>query len=271
MNVVAVRRSVRYSPNSEENDRLILQAVADLLLQRGHRIEIVLEDCLQDSDCLRVSHDLWLSMGRMPSTLRLLKEKEQRGEVVLNSPYGVESCARSHLEAVMRSNSVAMPPTEGCCGWWVKRGDAAAQDAADVVFCPTTADVAAARRAFDNRGITDVVVSAHVEGDLVKFYGVEGTGFFHTMYPTSVGRSKFGAEEVNGMPNYYTYDRALLQEEAERLSRLVHTPIYGGDCIIDSHGHIHIIDFNDWPSFSPCRAEAADAIVELAMMKTDSQ
>lgn len=268
MNVVAVQRSVRYSPNSVEKDRLVLEAVADLLRQRGHHIEIVLEDKLQHSDCVRCRHELWLSMGRMPSTLRLLKDKMQDGEVVLNSPYGVESCAKSQLETVMRRHGVAMPPAKSGCGWWVKRGDAAAQEADDVVYCPTAASVQEALYAFARRGIDNVVVSDHVEGDLVKFYGVEGTGFFHTMYPTAVGRSKFGAEKVNGLPHYYAYDKALLQKEAERLSRLVQTPIYGGDCIVDDCGCIYIIDFNDWPSFSPCRAEAAEAIVKLALMKT---
>ena len=41
--------------------------------------------------------------------------------------------------------------------------------------------------------------------------------------------------------------------------------IYGGDCIVDEHGHISIIDFNDWPSFAPCRAEAAPAIARSVL------
>ena len=31
----------------------------------------------------------------------------------------------------------------------------------------------------------------------------------------------------------------------------------GGDCIVAPDGQIRIIDFNDWPSFAPCRTEAA--------------
>ncbi|MEG1267292.1 MAG: hypothetical protein RSE19_12525, partial [Myroides sp.] len=33
--------------------------------------------------------------------------------------------------------------------------------------------------------------------------------------------------------------------------------IYGGDCIIDDQGNARIIDFNDFPSFAPCREIAA--------------
>ena len=46
-----------------------------------------------------------------------------------------------------------------------------------------------------------------------------------------------------------------------------HSPIglkvYGGDAIIGDDGIPHIIDLNDFPSFSPCRKEAALAIKEL--------
>ena len=38
--------------------------------------------------------------------------------------------------------------------------------------------------------------------------------------------------------------------------------VYGGDCIVDSDGKMQIIDFNDWPSFAPCRNEAAPYIAK---------
>jgi len=43
---------------------------------------------------------------------------------------------------------------------------------------------------------------------------------------------------------------------------MVKIDVYGGDAIIDAEGRISIIDFNDWPSFSRCREEAADAIAK---------
>ena len=39
-------------------------------------------------------------------------------------------------------------------------------------------------------------------------------------------------------------------------------PIYGGDAVIDEKGKIWFIDFNDFPSFSSCRDQAARAIAE---------
>ena len=45
--------------------------------------------------------------------------------------------------------------------------------------------------------------------------------------------------------------------------------VYGGDCIISPEGDIQIIDFNDWPSFAPCRNEAGPQIARriMAMIK----
>ena len=47
-----------------------------------------------------------------------------------------------------------------------------------------------------------------------------------------------------------------------RLSQLVGVEVFGGDAIIDEQGRFYIIDFNDWPSFSRCREEAAMAIAQ---------
>lgn len=41
--------------------------------------------------------------------------------------------------------------------------------------------------------------------------------------------------------------------------------IYGGDCIVSPDGDIRIIDFNDWPSFAPCRTEAAPHIARCIL------
>ena len=54
-----------------------------------------------------------------------------------------------------------------------------------------------------------------------------------------------------------------MQAEAERLAEAVGIEVYGGDCIVSSDGTFCLIDFNDWPSFSRCREEAAEAIASL--------
>ncbi|MBF1080379.1 MAG: hypothetical protein HXL36_08470, partial [Prevotellaceae bacterium] len=45
-----------------------------------------------------------------------------------------------------------------------------------------------------------------------------------------------------------------------RLSELTGVAVYGGDAIVDKEGRFYIIDFNDWPSFSPFRKTMASSI-----------
>ena len=60
---------------------------------------------------------------------------------------------------------------------------------------------------------------------------------------------------------------AKLKADAEKTAKLIDIDIYGGDCIIREDGSYAIIDFNDWPSFSRCREEAADAMADVICKK----
>ena len=167
----------------------------------------------------------------------------------------------------MRRERIPLPPVEGTHGYWLKRGDTSAQSHDDIVFAADEQERDSALRRFHDRGISLVVVSSHVTGDVVKFYGVEGTSFFWFCYPTDDGVTKYGDEWRNGSAHHYPFDVEGLRREAERLSRLVGVPVYGGDAVITGQGQFFIIDFNDWPSFSRCRETAADAITELLVNK----
>ena len=266
MPAILIARDECFSPHSEANDLAILQAVEQRLAAKGYDTTMVREDALGESllSLQPTSDTLWVSMGRHQTTLDYLREQEQRGMKVVNSTKGVEICVRrTLLERLMRSENIPMPTQEGTYGYWVKRGDASAQSAEDVVFAADTDELDRAIRRFHERGIREVVVSGHVPGDVVKFYGVEGTGFFRTCYPTDDGVTKYGDEERNGPARHYPFDVERLQKETERLSRLTGVPVYGGDAIVTEQGPFVIIDFNDWPSFSRCRVAAADAITAI--------
>ena len=146
---------------------------------------------------------------------------------------------------------------------WLKRGDACAQSATDVCFIEDAEALRCALAEFHARNIETAVASQHAEGDLVKFYGVEGTDFFHFLYPTEgEGFSKFGLEARNGVPHHFPFDAAQLKRFADRAASVSGLTVYGGDAIVRADGSILIIDFNDWPSFSPCRRPAAKAIAQ---------
>ena len=259
MRVLAVSRAERFSPNSVERDRAIFQAVIDRLRQQGHDVCLVSEDNRGHLEC-SASPDLILTMARQPETLAWLKSF---GVACVNSPEGIERCARSRLQVIMERLGTPVPPDDGPDGYWLKRGDAAAQTAEDVVYVPDREQLATAIETMHQRGITDYTVSAHVQGDLIKFYGVGQGDFFRWYYPTEGGPSKFGDESRNGQACHYQFQEHALQHEVQRLAAEVGVSVYGGDAIVRSDGSFCIIDFNDWPSFSSCRDAAADAITAL--------
>ena len=186
------------------------------------------------------------------------------GARVINRPQPVLNATRSVIDRMMRENDFPCAPLHGDHGWWIKRGDEAAQEKGDVRFAANEKERDIITEEFRKRGITDIVTTAHVDGDLVKFYGVAGTAFFHTTYPTDGGFSKFGDERRNGTSRHTSFDIAALHNDASRLAQLTGIEVYGGDCIVRSDGSYAIIDFNDWPSFSVCRHDAAEAIATIA-------
>ena len=249
-----IQRAERFSPNSVEKDRAILEAVGARLMAAGHRVDYTSEE----QEYTPEQYDRIMTMGRLPETLDRLRQTD-----AINSSVGIENCARCKLEQIMINNHLPLAPREGNDGYWLKRGDAAAQSKDDVQFAATKAELEAKIREFGKRGISEYTVSAHVKGDLVKFYGVGGTGFFRYYYPTDDGESKFGDEQRNGAARHFPFEVEALQNCVETLAKAVGISVYGGDCIVTEEGKYYIIDFNDWPSFSRCREEAAFAIAKL--------
>nr|WP_315090235.1 sugar phosphate nucleotidyltransferase [uncultured Prevotella sp.] len=273
-----IQRAACYSPNSEEKDLAVLQEVGSLLEDATiiseddfvNRFSTYNQSVSSESvEYVNVYYQI-ISMARSPKALDILEQLEQRGIRVLNPSVGIRACQRSNVDKVMRENYLPLPPDKGDDGYWVKRADTAAQSKEDVCFCHDWSEVEKIKSTFMQRGITDVVTQAHVKGDVVKFYGVEGTGFFRYYYSGDDTETKFGDEERNGKPRYYSFSSSNLQADAEKLACLLQTPIYGGDAIVREDGSYVIIDFNDFPSFSKCRKEAAKAIFERMKSAVES-
>ena len=244
--VLAVMRAKEYSPGSVEKDEAIMLAVTTRLQARGYETEVVYDE---QTGAVSGTFDIILSMARRPETLSWLR---MQGTRCINSPDGVARCRRSVLQQVMASANVPLPPCEGSDGYWLKRGDTSVgltKD--DVVYAADEVTLQQMKKMFRQRGITDMVVSAHVAGDEIKFYGVRTTGFFRCYYPADDG------------VHHYPFSVDDLHLTAERLAAAVGIDVYGGDGIVRQDGTFCIIDFNDWPSFSRCRDEAAEAIVRV--------
>lgn len=202
-----------------------------------------------------------LSMCRKEEELVLLRQYELQGALVVNSTQSVSSCTRGRLDELMRNNHIAMPPQKGDKGYWVKRADVHSLGGDDVVFCPNEETCQETVNRFLQETGMLPVVSAHMEGQLVKFYGI-GRHFFRCYTKDE--------EEMLSLLDATAPAVDALQQEAQRLAALTGTEIWGGDAIFSPHStSISIIDFNDWPSFSPCREEAAEAIASHIMQKIE--
>jgi hypothetical protein len=132
---------------------------------------------------------------------------------------------------------------------WVKRGDVHAMTADDVVFAERPAEVRAALMDFAARGIDRAALQSHVEGIVVKFYGVADGRFFRCFTQ--------GSEIPAPLP--------VLWSAARAGAAALGLEVFGGDLVVGGDGRPVLVDINDWPSFSRCRDEAADAIASYVV------
>jgi len=273
MKILGISRSPRFSPHCEERDAAIFSAVCRRLEAAGCTVAITDEDHLSATqDIPPGTYAAAFSMARSETALRLLEAAERTGLCVINSPTSLRRTTRGALAALFSQGGIPIAGTRVLTDaermaesltfpCWLKRGDACAQNRDDVTFIRSREELTARYETLRSRGAVQVVVSRHEQGDLVKFYGVAGTPFFHYDYPTRTGCfSKFGLETINGAPHDYVFSAADLHATAQRAASLSGIHVYGGDAIIRPDGTFCLIDFNDWPSFSACREAAAQAI-----------
>lgn len=273
--IAGVQRHTLFSPNHIGNDAAIFSAVTKLLSEAGFTINLYTEQEFLTKD---VTEDAVFTMLRNEQAVHKLQQLEDNGVIAVNSGYGIENCTREKMTRLLLENNVPHPESliistmdkvttypsgrdVNFC--WVKRGDFHAIHREDVTYVRNKENLREVMAEYALRGINRVVINEHLEGDLVKFYGVAGTSFFHWFYPFDKKHSKFGHEEINGKPEGIPFDVEYLKEICDKAAAALNVMVYGGDCIIDPDGTIRIIDFNDWPSFAPCREEAAPAIASV--------
>lgn len=267
--VVGVSRGNEFSPNHVGNDAAIFRITAENLEKKGCEVVLYPEKEFVEQG---IEADFIFDMARDRATIRRLKELEDHGATVVNSAYGIDNCVRKAMTELLIANNVPHPrsviiPTDGTFSpdffpCWIKRGNSHAMVKEDVVYVECREEAEYVLADFRKRNIPEAVVNEHLVGDLVKFYGVQGTDFFYTFYPTEQSHSKFGLEAINGETRGYPFDVKKLQAYSNLAAEVLNVPVYGGDCVVSATGEIRIIDFNDWPSFARCREEAGPKIAE---------
>lgn len=272
--IAGIMRAGAYSPNHIGNDTAIFNAVAEHLRKRGCIVNVYSEEQLIAGN---ITEDIIINMCREQKSIALLQQMEDAGKIVINSGYGIENCTRERMTRILMGSNIPQPQSlmvntnemiidsleqGGFSQCWIKRGDFHAIHKEDVSFVRHPQEAQELLHEYFLRGIKRAVINKHIVGDLVKFYGVQGTPFFHWFYPYDLGHSKYGHEEINGKSQGIEFDIERMKHICQDAADVLDVKIYGGDCIISPEGDIYIIDFNDWPSFAPCRDEAAPHIAK---------
>lgn len=273
--IAGIMREAVFSPNSIEKDSAIFNAVVEQLQGKECVVNLYSEQQLRAG---AVNESIILNMCRDWESIAMLQRLEREGRTVINSGFGIENCTRERMTRALLDAEIPTAETiivdtdsnidkllfSEC---WVKRGDFHAVECADVSFCKSIDEVQHILSSYSKRGIKRAVINEHLKGDLVKFYGVQDSDFFYWFYPLESGHSKYGHERINGVSKGLKFDIEEMKQICQDASLALNAGIYGGDCVVAEDGMIRIIDFNDFPSFSPCRELAAPYIAEYVIKK----
>lgn len=275
--IAGIMRAGAFSPNHIGNDAAIFNIVAEQLRKRGCEMKIYSEEQFAST---HAGENIILNMCRERRSIELLQKLEDDGALVINSGYGIENCTRERMTRILLGSNIPYPESlivdtdeairdrlaaahmEQC---WIKRGEAHSMHKEDVSYCRHPEEAQEVLQEYFLRGIKRAVINRHLEGDLVKFYGLADGSYFFWFYPFSSGHMKYGLEAINGKTAEIPFDAEQLEATCNKAAEVLDVKIYGGDCIIAPDGSFSIIDFNDWPSFAPCRNEAAPYIARHIM------
>ena len=275
--IAGIMRAGAYSPNHIGNDAAIFNAAAEQLRKRGYVVNIYSEEQFKLNE---IKENVILNMCREQSSIAKLQQPEDQGKLVINSGYGIENCTRERMTRILLGNNIPYPDSlivdtneaikpllkkSGFQSCWIKRGDFHAMHKEDVSYVRHPEEAQEVLQEYFLRGIKRAVINVHLTGDLVKFYGVRGTPFFFWFYPFDEGHSKYGHEAINGKSQGIKFNLKEMKNICQRAAEELNVVIYGGDCIVSPEGEMRIIDFNDWPSFAPCRNEAAPHIAKAVI------
>lgn len=275
--IAGIMRAGAYSPNHIGNDAAIFNAAAEQLRKRGYVVNIYSEEQFKLNE---IKENVILNMCREQSSIAKLQQLEDQSKLVINSGYGIENCTRERMTRILLGNNIPYPDSlivdtneaikpllkkSGFQSCWIKRGDFHAMHKEDVSYVRHPEEAQEVLQEYFLRGIKRAVINVHLTGDLVKFYGVRGTPFFFWFYPFDEGHSKYGHEAINGKSQGIKFNLKEMKNICQRAAEELNVVIYGGDCIVSPEGEMRIIDFNDWPSFAPCRNEAAPHIAKAVI------
>lgn len=273
--IAGIMRAPAFSPNHIGNDSTIFNIVADQLRKRGYIVNVYSEENFINNG---VSERVIVNMCREQRSIERLQHLEDEGALVINSGYGIENCIRQRMARILLGSNIPYPESlivntdegirealdkAGISRCWIKRGDSHTMHKEDVTFVRHPEEAQEILQEYFLRGIKKAVINRHLEGRIIKFYGILGTPFFYWLAPND--SSDNTNSRIVGKQHIPNFDEEKLRTLCSSTAELLDLKIYGGDCIVSPDGAMTLIDFDDWPSFAPCRLEAATQIAKLVM------
>ena len=265
LQIAGVRREQLYSPNHVGNDAMIFMKTVEHLTQLGADVKIYEE---HDLGKIEIKEPFVFSMAQGVEGTEILLQIEKQGKIIVNSPQGSINSYRINMVKILPEKGIPFPKSLiisidekdkikfedfDARKIWIKRGDVHAVHREDVTLVYSEDERKNIFREFEKRGITEVVLQEHLDGDVIKFYAIVGSPLFHWYY-------------LNGV-NHTLFDKDKLVELAQKSARALGLDVYGGDAVVAEDGSISIIDINDWPSFATIRDEASEQIAKLIFQK----
>ncbi len=264
--LVGIAREPCFCHDVDGADQRIFDATVAALGHNGAEVVALTAAAVHDGALEELGENIGaiFTMVRGNPLLGHLQRYEQYGVAVINSCVGTENCQR--LRAYTRMEDAGVPVAPFHCiatadgmdgiphyagGYWIKRRDQHFLGAGDVLYAPGRDRLADHLASFAQRGLNSAIVQQHVEGALIKFYGVydrirDCPLFFFTPPEERLSTSQ----------------RAALEAAAFSAAKALDVEVFGGDCVV-GHRSIAVIDLNSWPSFRHCCSEAAAAIAQL--------
>lgn len=259
MRVLGIYREAEFSPGKVADDAAILDAVLGNLAAGSFATTAM--DSERFITAAHPDYSLVLAMCQSERALARLAALEKNGAVAVNPALAIRNCYRDLMAAGLKQAGIPVPdgvlvetatPVElralagidPSAGVFVKRGDLHALSEGDVVRADGMDQLREVVAGFAGRGLRFAYLQQAVPGTVVKFYGVSGGEYFTAL-----------AEA--GAPAAATVRE--LSRAAAAAADALGLETWGGDAIV-SEGGFQIIDFNDWPSFSRVRDDAARAI-----------
>lgn len=255
--MLGVFRERLFSPGRVKQDAAILCLTAERIRRKGFLVQL-----LQPREIIEAASPAFaFAMCEGTRYLRVLERWEALGCPVFNHPGATRTCHRWRMLPLMAGVDVPRfllietsrelrEPFDYKKGVWIKRWDTQSTSEADVRIFHSRSSLKNAIAELRSLGIKHAILQEHIPGDLIKFYGILGTGWSHTL--------RIPQEEAKRYP----FSPEEIHKTGEKAARALGLHIYGADLMVNEEKH-YLIDMNGWPSFAACREEAAEQIASF--------